>query len=876
MDRSGFARLQELFNRLSDAPPTARKAALETLRREDVELAAILEQMVASDGGPADQQLDALHRQLELVAVDAIAGDAIPEHIAEFKIVATLGRGGMGIVYRAEQQSPLRAVALKVLQPGMTSVHSLRRFELEAQVLGRLQHSGIAQIYAAGTAPVNGTIMPYFAMELIDGTPLTRFANDRHLTLHARIELLIQVADAVHHAHQKGVVHRDLKPANILVTADGQPKILDFGVARLIDPVLAGSFVTQTGQVIGTLPYMSPEQVSGAADAVDTRSDVYALGVLAYELLSGQLPIEVSHKSLPEAARLIADHDPPRLGTVMRSLRGDLETIAAKALNKDPARRYASAHELALDFTRYLREEPIEARPPSTMYQVNKFARRHRGLVAGLTAAVVIMALGVAGMCVVTMQAKSNERVAKAVASFVEGILTAPDPWLIGVPGHKNMRVEEVLARANDHVDRALADLPAVEAGVRATLGRTFSNLGRYDRALPHLRRAHTLAVSSLGANDPDTLRCQSDLALAHLRLGNRVEAERVARDAVARLGSTAGDADRATFETTSVLINVLRERGQFDEALELARRSYVSVERACGPDHPQTLSALHNYAVMQFACGALDDAEAKLRVVLERRRRQLGDEHPFTLATLGSLGEVLWQRGQFADALVITRQQLAAYQRVLDHEHPQVLRSQHGLGVLLADAGELDEALALRDRLLEVAPRVLGDDHPLTLQIRLGRADVLRRMRRMKEAEDDVRVLIKTARETATDDLPDLLNMLGCILDDSDRAADARPYLEEALDIVVERGSPKHWSTAVYRANLGNCLRLLGEYDQAEAELLESYELLEAQLGIANDRTQYALGKLVLLYEKTNQRDKWHEFKRRLTPAGQQHARGQ
>src|SRR5688572_2292548 len=287
--------------------------------------------------------------------------------IGRYKIRRLIGEGGMGAVYEAEQEQPQRTVALKVIKPGLASPELLRRFAQESQALGRLQHQGIAQIYDAGTADTGYGPQPYFAMEFIRGEGLRDYAESHHLNTRQRLEIVVKVCDAVHHAHQRGLIHRDLKPGNILVDETGQPKILDFGVARVTDSDAQATMQTDVGQLVGTLAYMSPEQVLADPLEIDIRSDVYALGVILYELLAGRLPYDISRR-LPEVLTAIREQDPSRLSSIDRSFRGDVETIVAKALEKQKTRRYASAAELAADITRFLNDEPIVAQPPTVSY----------------------------------------------------------------------------------------------------------------------------------------------------------------------------------------------------------------------------------------------------------------------------------------------------------------------------------------------------------------------------------------------------------------------------------------------------------------------------------------------------------------------------
>jgi WD40 repeat protein len=426
MGEGRLARVRELFEQAADLPAADRGAFLGAACAGDGALRAEVEALLARDGGlPADgAEADFLKSPVARPPSQApgqppqgppLASASLPPTIGRYRVVRLLGEGGMGTVYEAEQDSPRRTVALKVVRTGLASEFLLARFAREAQILGRLHHPGIAQVYDAGVADGG---RPYFAMELVAGAPLDRYAAEHALDARGRLELFARVCDAVQHAHEKGVVHRDLKPANVLVEPTGQPRVLDFGVARAAGLGLtAVGGRTEAGQLIGTLGYMSPEQASGDPAAVDARGDVYALGVVLYELLAHRPPYSLDGLPLSEAVRVIREHEPSRLGSLDGRLRGDLETIAAKALEKDPARRYASAGELAADVRRFLAHEPIRARPASALYQLRKFARRHKGLVGGVAATVAALALGLVGTILFAVgearqrgQAESNAR----------------------------------------------------------------------------------------------------------------------------------------------------------------------------------------------------------------------------------------------------------------------------------------------------------------------------------------------------------------------------------------------------------------------------------------------------------------------------------
>ncbi len=339
---------------------------------------------------------------------DSAAERSPPSSIGRYRIIRVLGRGGMGIVYEAEQDEPRRTVALKVIPWKSMSAEGLRRFRNEAHMLGRLHHSGIAQVYDSGTADTGEGAQPFIAMEYIRGKPLNDYAKDQHLSMRDSLALMARVCDAVHHAHLKGVIHRDLKPGNIVVTELGDPKILDFGVARATDSDLQiTTMMTLAGQLIGTVPYMSPEQVGGDPDEIDARCDVYALGVNLFELLSGRLPYDLERRTIPEAARIIQEEDPLRLSSMGFAFRGDVDTIVATAIEKQPERRYQSAESLGADIRRFLDYEPIVARPVSTVYRFRKFMRRHKAIVGGVLTTMLVLLAGV--MVATILAIRANE-----------------------------------------------------------------------------------------------------------------------------------------------------------------------------------------------------------------------------------------------------------------------------------------------------------------------------------------------------------------------------------------------------------------------------------------------------------------------------------
>ena len=705
-----------------------------------------------------------------------------PETIGHYRIEDVIGQGGMGAVYRARQSNPDREVALKVIRAGYSSRSLLKRFELEAQLLGRLQHSGIAQIHEAGTFETPRGPQPFFAMELVRGDPLDRYARTNRLDLRARLELVAKIADAVHHAHMNGIVHRDLKPGNIFVTGDGQPKVLDFGVARATDSdVKTTTIQTDVGQLVGTVPYMSPEQVTGDPGEIDARSDVYALGVVLYELLAGRLPYELDRKMIHEAARMIREDDPTPLSSLDRTLRGDVDTIVAKALEKEKPRRYQSAADMAADIRRHLADEPIAARPPSTLYQLAKFARRNRALVVGVLAVFVVLVAGVIVSTALAVRATAAELSARAslaeaeaTVDFLDDMLAAVDPGAMG----KDVTVRAVLDEASRELAREFADRPLVAARLHSTVGRTYIALGVVDDGAAHVEAAHAIRIEQLGEDSPQTLRSAAEVADATFSTGRVEEGERMLLEAIDRLTAALGRehphtiytitrlagqyAEHSEYEkalTTlreavrlntaafgaahadtlgaqSALAQVLTDLNRLDEAEAIYDQTLATAVAAYGLDHPTTLPIRGNIGWFQYMNQRFEEAVATNEPLLDDVIRVFGEEHQNTGNVMNNLALAYKMVGRLDESLALQRRQLAISERTLGERHPSTLISMTNLGSFLSTNGPLDEALELLERSVELHREVLGSDNPGTGYTLRFYATVLKRLDRLDEAE--------------------------------------------------------------------------------------------------------------------------------------------
>jgi len=773
------------------------------------------------------ERLDLLGR---LGLVGEAPEEARPERIGAYRIVGELGRGGMGVVYEAVQEQPRRRVALKVLRtwPGE---QGRARFQLEAELLARLQHPGIARVHEVGTATVGGMTVPYFVMELVRGTPIDRYA--RGLDVRGRLELLARLADAVHHAHQQGIVHRDLKPANVLIAEDGGPVVLDFGVARAVDPNLElGTLRTEVGQLVGTLAYMSPEQAAGASAAIDGRSDVYSLGAMGYELLAGRLPIDVTGDTPLAALERIRDEQPPPLGKLERRLRGDVETIFAKALAKEQARRYDSASELARDLRRHLADEPIAARPQTAAYQLVKFARRHRALVGGAAAVVLALVLGLAGTLHGLVRAASERddaerrfRLADAVLEFQGRMFAEADPRGEGV------QVEDLLDRGALLLDQREGDT-AEGAADRLMLGKAYRGIGRYEKARPLLADAAATFERRLGAADRQTLAARIELASL---LGPPMGLLDEAGDALAGVVDTAarayGETNELTLRARLAQAGLSFERGDFAAAIDTAR----TVERLAAPDGPEWVSSQEWLAKALDSIGETREAIAISQGLVDWHLATLGREHPSTWSAMATHAEMLENQGRIDEAAALLEELLALYEEFLGPRHPLTLETKIRTSTGYLHAGDVARAEQVLHEVLEVCDREFPSGHPTRLAALGSLATVYRVQRRSAEAEPLAWEVFQRTEEIFGPEHPSTLRtmkLLAAILADLDRADDAERILLETLDIGRRTVGTRHADTISTLHLVGRFYTRQRRYADGEPYLREAVEVGREVLG--------------------------------------------
>ena len=809
----------------------------------------------------------------------------INSDVGPYHLRALLGEGGFGAVYLAEQKAPVRRlVALKVIRSGRGSREVLARFEAERQILALLEHPNIATVYDAG---VSESGFQYFVMELVRGEPITYFCEHERVSIDDRVRLMIQVCGAVQHAHTKGIIHRDLKPTNILVAlVDGRPtpKVIDFGVAKaLYRPVADSGQLTEIGQIIGTPEYMSPEQARGSPVDVDTRADIYALGAILYELLTGKTPID-AHKlrtsGYAAALRLIEEETPLRpsvrvmrakragdefsasrkgstSASLSRDLRGDLDWITMRCLEKERARRYDSAGALARDLERYLADEPVEARPPSTVYRTMKFVRRHRAsVVAG---AVVVMALIVGlGAALIGLRSTVRARDAEAAArreaesalAFISEMFGAVDPRLAK---GRDVKVAEILDPAAEKVGQAFTSDAEGEAVVRGVLGQAYSNLTRYPEALREFERAWDLHQKLGQEDDPQALALLQDWGATLVAAGDVARALDLLQRAWERRSATIGPTHPDTLATRSLLAYAKQVGGDLDAAMADIQGVVQDQVKTVGPNDRATLESMCSLADMLGSAGKHEEALRVAREVSTRAVSAHGAESDLALMAQSIEAELLGDLGRDEEAAKLLEQVVRGKEKRYGPNHPETLISLDVLAGTVGSLGQEERAIALSREVVDRATQVLGEAHASTLTYMNNLAQELRRAGRLAEAEPVFHRVIELRRQVegpqAEGTLVALSN-LGLLLLQRGAPEEALPLFQEAADGFRSTVDPDHyWMLGVALLNLGRCQTALRRYPDAEATLLDAHARLSQSLGATHRRTEQARAALAELY---------------------------
>jgi len=861
MDPDRWQRLWTIFHDALERPSEAERAAfLESATGGDAALRAELDALLAAHA-EASPDLLAGRAPFADLGAQLEAGDRIGHYVIEHEIA----EGGMGEVYSALQEAPVRRrVALKRIKLGMDTREVLRRFDSERQALARMEHASIAKVLDAGVAPDG---RPYFAMELVDGPPITEYCDRHRLPVARRVELFVPVCRAVHHAHQKGVIHRDLKASNVLVaTIDGRPvpKVIDFGVARAVDAQgEGGTRFTRLGQLVGTPETMSPEQAAMSLD-LDTRTDVYSLGALLYELLSGAPPFERGDEPFTETLRRIREEEPSppgarlaRLGPraaeiaarrgserqrLRRDLDGELGWILAKAMAKERERRYGSAADLAADLERLLLDQPIAAGPPSRIYRLRKLIRRHRAASAALAALVVALAVfGLAMFAQSRRLTRSLEReerertTATRVSEFLAELLEQSDP---AVARGREPTLRDVLDRGAEKISRELSDQPEIQARLLETLGRVYHGLGHYDEAARAVEQALTLRHSLGGPRTAEVAADLQKLGELDFERARYDSARARAEEALSVRRQLLGDDDPAVADSLD-LVALLRRQADDLAAAEALHGNALEIRRArLGAGDPAIGESWNYLGIVRRWRGDLIGAEAAYREALRTFRAALGGDAPRAATALNNLALVVHLRGDYAEAGRLFEELIPLRRRVLGAAHPDLVFTLANYGKLLHDGRHLEAAAAVYAEALELGREKLGEEHPQVAVTMADYGSVLAKLGRVDEALDLEERALAARRETFGPEHPSVAASLGYLAEvraaRGEWAEADRLYGEAAAMLRRVAGDDPRTAEAI--AAHGRFALARGDLARAEAALRAALAIERARLP-AGDR---------------------------------------
>ena len=871
MNRADWQEVERVLAAVMELPATERFIRVAQLCADRPQIRVEVESLLA-----ASEKVDTFLQVETQAGADAASASSLQgRQLGPYRLLGILGAGGMGTVYRAERSDGRfqKQVAVKLVPSALHSPELLRRFAGEQQILAALEHPNIARLLDAGVSPEG---IPFFVMEYVEGVPVNEYCDARGLSTKDRLRLFQNICSAAQYAHQHLVVHRDLKPANILVSSDGVAKLLDFGIAKIVDPWGAGNLeVTRSLLNPMTPAYASPEQIRG--ETLTTATDVYSLGVVLYELLTGQLPYRVTGKPFDEAIRIISESEPEKPSAVARrrdagghragrsapELSSDLDAIVAKAMRKDPHQRYASAQEVSADLTRYLDGLPVLAHRGSFRYRAIKFTRRHRfGVAASL--AVMALLLGFAATMAVQARRIAVERdranreaeTSRRVSDFMTNMFKVSDP---SEARGNSITAREILDKASKDIEGGLAKDPEVQAHMMDVIGNIYDNLGLYPTAESLFKRSLGVRRKVLGTRNADTLETMTDLGWVLEEQGSYEDAEKLVRETLETRRQLLGPKHPDTLKSMIRLAEILNDEGRYPEAEKLARQALQMHSQVLGPDHANTLAAMDTLAFSLGEQGRYYDAEKLYRHTLDASSRSLGFEHQLTLNRMGDVAWVLEQEGRYSDAERQNRQVLDIERRILGTEHPNTLNTEHNLAETILQQGRFAEAENIYRETSRIRSRVLGPEHPDTLNSQVGLALALTRQGKNVEAEKLAREsLASQQRVIGAEHLDTAGSMatLARILANERRYVEAERMARHGLDTSRRAVGPDHRQTLACQGDLADILAHQGKFAEAEELLRAAIEVQSRSLGTGHPDTATSKYQLAGLLARQGRRD--------------------
>jgi non-specific serine/threonine protein kinase/serine/threonine-protein kinase len=816
--------------------------------------------------------------------------------IAEkYKLLEELGRGGMGSVFRAEQVAPIRReVALKIIKLGMDTRQVVARFETERQALAVMDHPNIARVFDAGATE---TGRPFFVMEYVRGIPIDEYCDRHRLSMRERLELFISVCHAVQHAHQKGVIHRDLKPSNILVAVQEEhpiPKVIDFGIAKAIrHQLVVQTLYTEQGQLIGTPEYMSPEQAEMSGLDVDTRTDIYSLGVMLYELLVGTLPFDprtLRAAGYGEIQRIIRETEPPRPSTrvstlaaggkaaaekrktepglMRKELKGDLDWIIMKAMEKDRTRRYATASELAADIERHLRHEPVTAGAPGTGYRLKKYIRRHKLGVAAGSLVLLAMLAGIAGTSAGLIKATRAEKkareetqTAQQVSDFLVSLFKVSDP---SEARGNSITAREILEKGSEKIESELAGRPIIQSRIMETIGQVYQGLGLFSRAEPLLKKMLEIRKKEVGKNHYTVALGKLNLAWLYQMQRRTAEAEPLVREGVQTLEAILPGETWELSRGFLMLGIIHREKGEFAPAHEYLDRSLAICEKLFGPDHERVSYPLYHLGWLHKLNGEYGEAKKYYERALAIMEKSLGPDHPSVIWCLNDLAVVEDDRGDYSKAKDLYARALSSGEKIWGPEHPYLSSPLNNLGVLHWRLGEYKEAEFYYRRSLAIREKAYGPDSSYVAGALNNLGLVYQETGNYGLARRYYERALTIYEKSGGGDnigLAEILNNIAIVDSYSGQYQEASVRFERALEISEKILGPDHPDIADLLLDYAPMLRVMGEYDKAEALYERALKIKEKVFGPETVGAAACLINLAKVYAAKGEPEKADSF---------------